>query len=129
MFSQRGPTHAGGNTIKSGRSTQKKKHPMPQAQDAHDPAKEHGEAEKGFFAVRFRQNASNHSVSDLSSPERRHHSDRLVGHLTPFHLPRDCGGGWIYLIRQKNNTTEAPCQEPFAFLRDIGPSMPSYIPA
>ena len=69
MFSQRGPTHAGGNTIKSGRSTQKKKRPMPQAQDTHDPAKEHGEAEKGFFAVRFRQNASNHSVSDLSSPE------------------------------------------------------------
>ena len=45
----------------------------------------YGEAEKGFFAVRFRQNASNHSVSDLSSPEGRHHSDRLVGRLTPFH--------------------------------------------
>ena len=61
---------------------------MPKAQDIYDPAKEYGEAKKGFFAVQFRQNASNRSVSDLSSPEGRHHSDRLVGRLTPFHLPR-----------------------------------------
>lgn len=92
IVSRRGPIRAGGNTESSGQKMSRAgKHRTHTA-----PPIGYGEAGKGFFAVRFRQIASNHSVSDLSSPEGRHHSDRLAGPLTPFHLLHQRNCGWTY---------------------------------
>ena len=45
---------------------------------------------------RFRQNAVNRHVSGLASL-RKHHSDRLEGHLTLFHVPSE----WLRLTSIK----------------------------
>ena len=60
---------------------------------------------------RFRQNAVNRHVSGLTS-QRRHHSDRLEGHLTLFHVPSK----WLRLTSMKfyrviYSTPPGLCQE------------------
>ena len=69
-----------------------RKAPRTEARDAHSPAKRHGEAGK-TYAVRFRQIAVQPRRIWLIFPGK-HHSDRLVGRLTPFRLPQICGGSW-----------------------------------
>lgn len=61
---------------------------------------------------RFRQNAVNRHVSGLASL-RKHHSDRLEGHLTLFHVPSE----WLRLTyidfyRVIYSTLSIPCQAP-----------------
>ena len=64
---------------------------------------------------RFRQNAVNRHVSGLASL-RKHHSDRLEGHLTLFHVPSE----WLQLtcidfLCAIYSTHEMFCQEACVF--------------
>ena len=105
------PTHS----TQRARETQKEKCASCRHETQHkSPTTKRSKAEQKT-QFRFRQNAVNRHVSGLASL-RKHHSDRLEGHLTLFHVPSE----WLQLtcidfLCAIYSTHEMFCQEACVF--------------